>query len=299
MASKKADRAQFVQYFGPVLDALRVLGGSGTPEEVRGEIAKGLKLTNKVLDEQLESGITRFDSQVGWSRFYLSRAGMIDTSRRGVWSLTEKGLATSLTYDQAHEIFLDLVKQFQEQRKLNKGSNVKLSPEAYVNKLVEANDAGKFVETAERSLLEILRDLHPSGFERLCQRLLREAGFTQVVVTGSSGDGGIDGYGILEVNPLVSFKVLFQCKRYKGSVGSDKIRDFRGAMQGRADKGLILTTGTFTAEAKKEALRDGVPPLELVDGEKLVAMFERLELGLKPKTIYEIDYSFFDDYMKA
>ena len=299
MASKKADRAQFVQYFGPVLDALRVLGGSGTPEEVRGEIAKGLKLTNKVLDEQLESGITRFDSQVGWSRFYLSRAGMIDTSRRGVWSLTEKGLATSLTYDQAHEIFLDLVKQFQEQRKLNKGSNVKLSPEAYVTKLVEANDAGKFVETAERSLLEILRDLHPSGFERLCQRLLREAGFTQVVVTGSSGDGGIDGYGILEVNPLVSFKVLFQCKRYKGSVGSDKIRDFRGAMQGRADKGLILTTGTFTAEAKKEALRDGVPPLELVDGEKLVAMFERLELGLKPKTIYEIDYSFFDDYMKA
>lgn len=299
MASKKADRAQFVQYFGPVLDALRVLGGSGTPEEVRGEIAKDLKLTNKVLDEQLESGITRFDSQVGWSRFYLSRAGMIDTSRRGVWSLTEKGLATSLTYDQAHEIFLDLVKQFQEQRKLNKGSNVKLSPEAYVNKLVEANDAGKFVETAERSLLEILRDLHPSGFERLCQRLLREAGFTQVVVTGSSGDGGIDGYGILEVNPLVSFKVLFQCKRYKGSVGPDKIRDFRGAMQGRADKGLILTTGTFTSEAKKEALRDGVPPLELVDGEKLVAMFERLELGLKPKTIYEIDYSFFDDYMKA
>jgi restriction system protein len=141
-----------------------------------------------------------------------------------------------------------------------------------------------------------LQSLSPGGFERFCQRLLRESGFQEVTITGRSGDGGIDGIGILQVNSLVSFKVLFQCKKYQGSVSPMQVRDFRGAMMGRADKGIIITTGSFTAEARKEAVRDGVPPIELVDGEKLVAMLEQLELGLKPRTIYEIDSGFFDSF---
>ena len=123
-------------------------------------------------------------------------------------------------------------------------------------------------------LLSILKSLSPSGFERICQRLLRESGFAQVKVTGKSGDGGIDGHGILEVNPFVTFNVLFQCKRYQGNVSSSQIRDFRGAMMGRADKGIMITTGAFTLDAKKEARRDGVPPIEIIDGEKLIEMFE-------------------------
>jgi restriction system protein len=145
-------------------------------------------------------------------------------------------------------------------------------------------------------LMHILRSLAASGFERLCQRLLREAGFEQVTVTGKSNDGGIDGHGILVLNPFVSFRVLFQCKRYAGSVVPGQVRDFRGAMQGRADKGLILTTGTFTVEARREAGRDGAPPIELVDGEKLIELFEKLELGLEPVTSYEIDEAFFLEY---
>jgi len=145
-------------------------------------------------------------------------------------------------------------------------------------------------------LLSILLALPPAGFERLGQRLLREAGFVQVVVTGRSGDGGIDGYGTLQVNPLVSFRVLFQCKRYAKSVSPTQVRDFRGAMQGRADKGIILTTDTFTSEARREASRDGAPPIELVDGEKLLDMFEELELGIRPVTAYEIDGAFFDEF---
>jgi restriction system protein len=144
--------------------------------------------------------------------------------------------------------------------------------------------------------LPVLMTLSPEGFERLCQRLLREHGFQNVLVTGRSGDGGIDGEGILEINPLMSFKVMFQCKRYKSSVGPGMIRDFRGALIGRADKGIFLTTGTFTMEAKKESVRDGANPIELVDGEKLVRMFERLELGVVPRTIYEIDHAFFKEY---
>lgn len=139
-------------------------------------------------------------------------------------------------------------------------------------------------------------NLHFSGFERLCQRLLREAGFQQVLVTGRSGDNGIDGEGILEVNPFVTFKVLFQCKRYKGSVGAPVIRDFRGAMLGRAEKGIILTTGSFTQDARREARRDGAPPVELVDGDKLLEMFEKLELGLEPRTTFDIDQKFFDEF---
>lgn len=145
-------------------------------------------------------------------------------------------------------------------------------------------------------VLEILFALPPQGFERLCQRLLRESGFQQVRVTGRPADGGIDGVGILQVNPFVSFKVLFQCKRWTGGVGSAQVRDFRGAMMGRADKGLILTTGTFTADAQAEAVRDGVPPIELVDGQSLVSLLEQLELGLTPKQTYELDPKFFDEF---
>ena len=115
-------------------------------------------------------------------------------------------------------------------------------------------------------------------------------------VTGRSGDGGIDGIGILQVNPLVSFKVLFQCKRYAGSVTPSQVRDFRGAMMGRADKGIIITTGSFTSDARKESVRDGVPPIELVDGEKLVNMLELLELGLKPQRTFEVDETFFSQF---
>jgi restriction system protein len=125
---------------------------------------------------------------------------------------------------------------------------------------------------------------------------LREAGFSQVVVTGQSSDGGIDGYGTLQVNPLVSFKVLFQCKRYAKSVVPSHVRDFRGAMSGRADKGIIITTGTFTAEARREASRDGAPPIELIDGEKLVDMLERYELGLRAVTTFELDDEFFNEF---
>lgn len=145
-------------------------------------------------------------------------------------------------------------------------------------------------------LLATLQSLPPEGFERICQRLLRESGFQQVAVTGRSGDGGIDGHGILQINPLVSFKVLFQCKRYRGAVPVSAVRDFRGALQGRADKGIVLTTGTFTTDAKREAIRDGATPIELVDGDKLVEMFEGLGLGLRPKKDYDIDQPFFDQY---
>ena len=167
-------------------------------------------------------------------------------------------------------------------------------PEAIAEEVAVAS--GEPSKDYSIEVLELMQALPPAGFEQLCQAILREAGFNEVVVTGRSSDQGIDGHGILQVNPLVSFRVLFQCKRYRNSVTPSQVRDFRGAMAGRADKGIILTTGTFTTEARREASRDGVPPIELIDGEKLVQMLENLELGLKPVRSFEVDHAYFGKF---
>jgi restriction system protein len=286
---KKEEGAQFVKFFGPLLDALRKLGGSGSPEEVVERIATDLALSDEVQNDLLPSGEPRFRNQVHWARFYLVRDGLLDSSKRGVWSLTERGRQTSLTYQQAHQIFLRWVKIFQDQRRAKAQA-----AEPIAEQVAEATGAPSKDYRGET--INLLLTLPPSGFERLSQRVLREAGFTQVVVTGTSGDGGIDGHGTLQINPLVSFKVLFQCKRYTKSVSPSHVRDFRGAMAGRADKGIIITTGSFTAEARREASRDGVPPIELIDGERLIDMLETLELGLRPITTFEVDQSFFSEF---
>jgi restriction system protein len=287
---QKEEGARFVRYFGPVLDALRALGGSGTPDEVVERIALELKLSDEVQNETLQSGQSRFRNQVAWARSYLVWEGLLDSSKRGVWSLTERGRATSLTREQARAIFKKWVQFYQEKRRKSAAP-----PQPDIGAVVADPDVAGDIQS---HLIELLLKLPPAGFERLSQRLLREAGFVQVVVTGRAGDGGIDGYGTLQVNPLVSFKVLFQCKKYKGSVTPSQVRDFRGAMAGRADKGIIITTGTFTAEARREASRDGVVAIELIDGEKLVDMFKKFELGLKPVETYEIDDAFFDEFRK-
>lgn len=288
---KEEEGAQFVRYFGPLLDALRELGGSGTPEEVVERIAIDHSISDEMQNELLPSGQPRYRNQVHWARFYLVREGLLDSSKRGVWSLTERGRTTSLTPEQARKIFLKWVRIFQEQRRARAES---AEPEE--EQIVEGAEG--VAKDYRSHLIELLINLAPAGFERLSQRILREAGFSQVVVTGRSGDEGIDGYGTLQINPLVSFKVLFQCKRYRKSVSPSHIRDFRGAMAGRADKGIIITTGTFTAEARREASRDGAHPVELIDGDKLIDMLANLELGLKPIMTYEVDEAFFAEFRK-
>ena len=287
---KKEEGIQFVRFFGPLLDALRAIGGSAKPDEAIDRVAEDLKISDGVLNEVLPSGGLRFRNRVAWARFYLVREGLLDSSKHGVWSLTEKGFKTSLTYEQSEEVFRKWAKIFQEQKKK------KSAEEPLAEKVAEGT--GSLSKDYREEVLQVLSKLPAGGFERLSQRLPREAGFTQVLVTGKSGDGGIDGVGTLQINPLVSFRVLFQCKRYANanSVTPSQVRDFRGAMSGRADKGIIITTGTFTSEARKEASRDGVPPIELIDGERLVDMLEKLELGLTPVRTYEVEHGFFKDF---
>lgn len=289
--------SEFATYINPVISALRRLGGSARPDEVCTTVAEDLELTDDVLDQRLKNGVSRYENQVHWARFYLAKTGFIDSSKRGVWTLTEKGKNTSeFSENDLRGIIQDVQTQSakaKSDRALEDTGSRKPAPAPNEDDEAPPDVAG---DTHQEHLLAILKSLPPAGFEQICQRLLREAGFEKVAVTGRSGDGGIDGHGVLQMNPFVSFQVLFQCKRYAGSVPAREVRDFRGAMVGRAQKGIVLTTGSFTAGAKRESMRDGVEPIELVDGEKLVDMFERLELGLIPRTTYDVDESFFEAF---
>ncbi|MCK4652610.1 MAG: restriction endonuclease [Methanosarcinales archaeon] len=273
---------KFLRFVIPVIDVLKELGGSGKVSEVQDAVIEMLDVSENELEETLKSGDSRVKNQIAWARFYLSKSGYLESSRRGVWTLTEKGLKSELDDRDVYSMFKNVRETFKRNQDIKQ---VNVEDEETIE-----------VYSHRKELLNLLQSLPPEGFERICQRLLRESGFQQVKVTGKTGDGGIDGHGILEINPLVSFKVIFQCKRYQGTVSASQVRDFRGAMMGRADKGIIITTGRFSLDAKGEAVRDGVPPIELVDGEKMIDMFENVELGLIPKTIYEIDDNLFEEF---
>jgi len=290
--AKKA-HAEFLRWFGPLLDALRDLGDSGRPREVSARIARNLNLSDQVLDETLKSGGSKFHNQVAWARQYLVWEGLLDSSRHGTWTLTEKGRAAHLDEKNAREIFLKWVAIHAANRKQKQDDSPE--DEATVTSVVQPEDQ----EEAAFDLLSTLRAVSPRGFEKVCRELLRESGFENVEVTGGSVDGGIDGYGTLEINPFVSFRVLFQCKRYaKGNlVSRAQVGDFRNTMIGRAEKGIILTTSGFSNAAIQEASREGAPQVELVDGDKLVDMFQRVELGVTKRTVYDVDPAYFERFM--
>ncbi len=287
----RKSKAEFVKWFGPLLDALRDLGDSGRPREVSDRIAKSLNLPDQVLNETLKSGGNRFHNQVAWAKQYLLWEGLLESSKHGTWTLTEKGRTANISDLQASTIFKKWVAIHAENRKHRAAEQAE-----EVQEESPAPDTPQADQ--EISLIAVLRSLSPLGFEKVSRELLRESGFENVEITGGSADGGIDGFGTLEINPFVSFKVLFQCKRYAESnlVGRSQVGDFRNAMIGRAEKGIIITTSSFTNAAVIEANREGAPKVELVDGAKLVEMFQRVELGVKKRTVYGVDLNYFEKF---
>ena len=238
----------------------------------------------------MKSGSERFHNQVQWARQYMAWEGLIDSPQRGLWTLTPKGAKTHLDGEASHELFVKWVRIHQQTRQQEKAGPA-------IESAVAVEDEEESPEEAEEeSLIDVLQSLPAEGFERLCKRVLHEYGFEKVTVTGKSHDGGIDGFGILRLNPFVSMKVMFQCKRYRGTVSRAQVGDFRNATMGRADKGIFITTGHFSLDARKEAERDGVLPIELIDAERLVELFQAKHIGLKPKQVFEIDHTFFEQF---
>lgn len=264
----------FDQQMNPLLRSLRALGGSGSVEEIYDKVVELEKLPDDVLSQLHDpekSNQTEVAYRLAWARTYLKKYGLLENSTRGVWALTAKAKEIEQVDPQ------DVVRTV---RSLEK----KESPETDTETPV-LSEVSQEEEWKQKLHAILTQNLAPVAFERLVQRLLRESGFTQVEVTGRSGDGGIDGRGIARIHGFMSFHVLFQCKRYKGSVPPSEIRDFRGAMVGRTDKGLFITTGIFSPAAVKEATRDGAPPIDLVDGNELADKLRDLGLGVRKEMI--------------
>lgn len=259
----------------PTLRAVIALGDSGTIDEINSKV---MELEDFSEDQQAvlhgDGPRTEIEYRLAWARTYLKGMGALTNSERGVWTLLEAGRhLTEEDVGRRHgEFKAELRAARRERRQKERSADEGTSAEADVGD--EEGQAWK------EHLLDRLLLLAPDVFERLAQRLLREAGFVSATVMGRSGDGGIDGLGVYRLS-LVSFPVFFQCKRYRGSVGSGAVRDFRGAMAGRGDKGLLITTGTFTPDAKMEATRDGAPPIDLIDGDRLCELLKEHRLGLE------------------
>lgn len=255
----------------PVIQSLKSLGGSGTIAEITNKVIEICGFSDEQLDvihDPEKGSQTEIEYRLAWARTYLKKYGVVENSNRGVWALTTAG-------KEIDKVNPTEVKQFM------RAQRQRTEPTSEIDEIEET-----VIELSWREqVLQALLNMYPAAFERLIQRLLRESGFIQVEVTGRSGDGGIDGKGIMRLSGLLSFHVIFQCKRYSGSVGAGQVRDFRGAMVGRADKGLIVTTGNFTKDAIREATRDGAPAIDLIDGDQLVDKLKELGLGVKTEKI--------------
>lgn len=274
---KKKIVPTFDELMNPTLQALKRLGGSGSIDELVPEIVRLLELPQDLADvPHGTSGRTELEYRSAWARTYLRNAGLIENSERGVWALTPLGSQTDSV--DGRQIAREVANKFKAER-------------ADAGESDEPPSTGEPepVIAWEDKLLSVLQAMDPIAFERLCQRILRESGFIEVEVTKSTGDGGIDGHGTIRIGGLISFNVLFQSKRYKGNIGPDTVRDFRGAMVGRADKGVIISTGGFTLEARREATRDGAPPIDLIDGRLLADKLKELKLGVKTNLVEHVE----------
>jgi restriction system protein len=278
------------------VEALKDLGGSATIQELDEKVIEleGVTEAEQAFTMPRDENRTRVNYYLAWARTYLKRGEALNNSSRGVWALTEGGSAIT-SVDETRAIYDQVTLEERERARLKRlaAKGAKSSQTGEIEVL--ATDGPDDEEDWKSALLSVLGKMDPAAFERLAQRLLREAGFTKVEVRGKSGDGGIDGVGVLRVN-LVSFQVYFQCKRWKGSVGSKEIRDFRGALQGRADKGLFITTGHFTSQASDEATRDGAIAIDLIDGDRLCDLLKENRLGVDTEMIEKIQIksSWFD-----
>lgn len=274
----------------PTLQAAIGLGGSASIAELDAAVIDREQYSPAQQEVLHGDGpLTEIQYRLGWARTYLKGMGLLTNSKRGVWAVTEAGQGAPLeSMVPLHQQFVNVSK-----KKTKKRGGAKKNVSSEIDQ-VEAEAE----EDWKDALLETLLAMSPTAFERLAQRLLRESGFSSAVVTGRTGDGGIDGLGVYQIS-LLSFPVFFQCKRYKGSVGSSAVRDFRGAMAGRGEKGLLITTGTFTNDARGEAKRDGAPPIDLIDGDSLCDLLKQYAVGVTTTERIVEDVKIENDYFAS
>lgn len=285
--ARKTIGLTYVDLINPVFVALRELGGSGTIKEITDKVVEDLQLSDKVVDvlhDPLKSPQTELEYQLAWARTYMKKYGAIENCSHGVWAI-------ATDYSSVKSLDAKAVLKTVTNSK-SSGTISQPVPQTAVDEplTIETPDE---IQPWKTKLIEVLHSMDPFAFERLSQRLLRECGFSQVQVTKKTGDGGIDGTGKLKINGIFSFNVAFQCKRYKGSVSASDIRDFRGSLATNIEKGVFITTGTFTKAAREEASEQGKQQIDLIDGDEFMNKLAEFGIGLKEVKAYEIDEEFF------
>lgn len=292
MAKKKKIKSPTqLELVEPTFSALVELGGSATISEIYERVVAMLKLPDSVIDEPHKGNAsqqTELEYQLAWARTRLKNYGAISNSKRGVWMITpEFADKTSISRSDVTEHI----------KKTKLAGKTDAEAEKILNDgdpTDDGIDAPEELEPWKTELADTLHNMNPYAFERLAMLLLRECGFSQVRVTKKSGDGGIDGTGKLRINGIFSFNVAFQCKRYTGSVSAGDIRDFRGSLTTDIEKGIFITTGTFTRAAREEASNAGKQQIDLIDGTEFIGKLIEYRLGVTEKTIYEVDKAFFE-----
>lgn len=289
MTKKSAERKcpGYRSFLNAVLLAVNELGGSATNEEIVDKVIELRKLSDEIVNEEHSNLMTELEYQLAWARTYLRNAGFLDSSKRGVWSLTAKGAeaAKGGGLDEKATV-----------RQVNNAMRLKRESKKNRGCVTESEDEEQKEENRPwmERLSDILHAMDPYAFEKLAQRLLRECGFSDVKVTKKSGDGGIDGTGKLRLQGIFSFNVAFQCKRYKNQVGAGEIRDFRGSLDNNIEKGVLITTGSFSKAAREEASAPGKQHIDLMDGEEFMQKLAECGIGLKECIDYEIDEAYFN-----
>lgn len=295
MAREKRIAYTYKELIIPTYEALLELGGSGTNDEICAWVIKAMNLPDEIVDEPHLGNInqTELEYQLAWARTYLKNFGVIINSGRSVWAIAPD-------YTAKVELNTKEIVAYTINRNIQRRLNATASTVVRDNEPNDSDPTNDYEEYPDeikpwrQKLSDILQNMDPYGFERLTQRLLRECGFTQVEVTKKSGDGGIDGTGKLKINGIFSFNVAFQCKRYKGAVGAGDIRDFRGSLTTDIEKGVLITTGTFTKAAKEEASNPGKQQIDLIDGEEFINKIAEYGIGVKEVKTYEVDEKFFE-----
>lgn len=267
---------------------LKQLGGSGKNNEINDKSAEMLNLPEDVyaIPHLNSSSLTEINYRLAWARTLLKNYGAIINSSRGVWSITTG--------------FSDVVSvngEYIERNCKRPNSLGDMRNNSELTEESQMEEAGveipEEVRPWRKKLYNVLVNMDPFAFERLTQRLLRECGFDDVKVTKKTGDGGIDGTGKLKINGIFSFNIAFQCKRYQGTVGSSEIRDFRGSLTTDIEKGVFITTGSFSKQAIEEASNPGKQQIDLINGEDFISKLAELGIGVKEIKDYEIDEEFF------
>ena len=285
---------QYSNLIMPTFIALKKLGGSGTNDEILNQVINDLNLPDEVADITHNGNVNQSELsyRLAWARTYLANYGAIQNSARSVWSITPDFVSVDVIDEK--EVVAFVVKKNAEKKSR---TAIVTTPKVLPEDDEPLNDDEEFpdeIKPWKERLAGILQKMDPYGFERLTQRVLRECGFSQVEVTKKSGDGGIDGTGKLKINGIFSFNVAFQCKRYSGVVGAPDIRNFRGSLTTNIEKGLFITTGTFSKAARDEACSPGKQQIDLLDGEEFINKLTEYEIGVHPVTTYAIDEDFFN-----